>query len=219
LRIDTAAKIIIAPVKTHIFIFAFAVLIFGTVSFKAQDNVDPDTRAQIEAAKKNAEKMGVKMPDIDKMMAEDAEEDAAAKKEVANKTAATKPEPLASLPSWIPPIDGFQPTTGSGKHWIDNEGKEQGTMRGIVSGDPHVVFKSWEKLAKPKFSGGDTAWEPTIGDMNGRHYVSLHAFRRDAQGADFCDLRLELESAKSGKSNVTFTYIQPAAGCVAAEKK
>jgi hypothetical protein len=55
--------------------------------------------------------------------------------------------------------------------------------------------------------------------MNGRHYVSLHAFRRDAQGVDFCDLRLELESAPGGKSKVMLAYIQPTAGCAAAEKK
>src|SRR6266852_8268531 len=105
--------------KIHIFVFAISTL--GSVSLKAQDNVDPDSREQIEAAKKNAAKMGVKTPDIDKMMAEDAEENAAAKKEIANKAAATKREPLASLPAWIPPIDGFQSTTGSGEHWIDGE--------------------------------------------------------------------------------------------------
>ena len=122
------------------------------LSLNAQ-NVDPDTREQINAAKKQAEKMGVKMPDIDKMMQESAANDAAAKKEVANKAAATKPEPLAMLPAWIPALDGFQVTAGSGKHWIDNEGKEQGTMIGTVAGDPHAVFKKWEQSAKPQFSG------------------------------------------------------------------
>src|SRR6266849_2014565 len=99
------------------FISICAIAMFGASSIQAQDNVDPDSREQIEAAKKHAEKMGVKMPDIDKMMAEDAEENAAAKKEMANKAAATKPEPLTSLPAWIPLLDGFQATSGSGKHW------------------------------------------------------------------------------------------------------
>jgi hypothetical protein len=186
------------------------------LSLNAQ-NVDPDTQEQIKAAKKQAEKMGVKMPDIDKMMQESEADDAAAKKEVANKAAATKPERLASLPAWIPALDGFQATAGSGKHWIDSDGKEQGTMIGTVVGDPHAVFKKWEQLAKPQFSGPDTSWSPTIGSVNGKHYVSLHTFRRDASGAEFCDVRLEIDSAAGGKSNVTVTYIQPSAGC--GEKK
>ena len=186
------------------------------LSLNAQ-NVDPDTQEQINAAKKQAEKMGVKMPDIDKMMQESAADDAAAKKEVANKAAATKPEPLASLPGWIPALDGFQVTAGSGKHWIDNEGKEQGTMIGTVAGDPHAVFKKWEQSAKPQFSGPDTSWSPTIGSVNGKHYVSLHTFRRDTSGTDLCDLTLELDTAGSGKSKATVSYIQPSAGC--GEKK
>ena len=98
----------------------------------AQDNIDPDTQAQINAAKKQAEKMGVKMPDIDKMMQESAAEDAAASDASAKKAAATKPEPLAALPTWVPALDGFQATTGSGKHWTNDDGKEQGTMIGTL---------------------------------------------------------------------------------------
>src|SRR5256885_2510643 len=103
--------------------FLVCLFLASAVSLRAQD-VDPDTQEQINAAKKQAEKMGVKMPDIDKMMQESAADDAATKKEVANKASATKPEPLASLPAWIPALDGFQATAGSGKHWIDSEGKE-----------------------------------------------------------------------------------------------
>jgi hypothetical protein len=181
--------------------------------FVNAQNVDPDMQEQINAAKKQAEKMGVKMPDIDKMMQESAAEDAAEKTEEAKKAAATKPEPLAALPSWIPSLEGFQPTARSGKHWIDSEGKEQGTMNGTVSGDPHAVFKKWEESAKPQFSGPDTSWSPTIGSVNGRHYVSLHTFRRDASGTDFCDVTLELDTAGGGKSTATVTYKQPSAGC------
>jgi len=86
------------------------------VSIKAQDNIDPDTREQINAAKKQADKMGVKMPDIDKLMADEAKEDAAAKTETAKRVSPTKSEPLAALPVWIPPVEGFQSTVGSGKH-------------------------------------------------------------------------------------------------------
>jgi hypothetical protein len=42
------------------------------LSLNAQ-NVDRDTQEQINPAKKQAEKMGVKMPDIDKMMQESTE--------------------------------------------------------------------------------------------------------------------------------------------------
>jgi hypothetical protein len=188
---------------------------FSASSIKAQDNVDPDMQEQINAAKKQAEKMGVKMPDIDKMMKESAAEDA--RTEEAKKVAATKPEPLAALPAWIPPLDGFQAVAGSGKHWIDSEGKEQGTMTGTVAGDPHAVFKKWEQSAKPQFSGPDTSWSPTIGNVNGTHYVSLHTFRRDTSGTELCDLTLELDAASGGKSKATVTYIQPSAGC--GEKK
>jgi len=195
-------------IYTSIFLVAMC-----AVSIRAQDNVDPDAQEQIKAAKKQADKMGVKMPDIDKLMADEAKEDAAAKTETAQTAPATKAEPLAALPAWIPPVDGFQSTAGSGKHWIDNDGKEQGTMKGTVPGDSHAVFRKWESSTKPKFSGGDTGWEPTIGDINGKHYVSLHTFRRDTSGTDFCDVRLEIENAGGGKSNVTVTYIQPASGC------
>ena len=185
---------------------------FGFIALSraiAQDNVDPDTQAQIDAAKKQAEKMGVKMADIDKMMAEDE----TPKNEVAKRVAAAKPEALAALPVWIPSLKGFQPLSGTGTHWTDNEGKEQGTMRGTITGDPHAIFKKWEQSAKPQFSGPDTSWSPTIGNINGRHYVSLHAFRRDASGTDLCDLKLELDTAEGGKSTATVTYTQPAGGC------
>ena len=198
--------------------FFFCLFTSVVLSVNAQ-NVDPDAQEQINAAKKQAEKMGVKMPDIDKMMQESAAEDAAEKTEAAKKAAATKPEPLSALPSWIPLLDGFQPTAGSGKHWIDSDGKEQGTMIGTVAGDPHAVFKNWEQSAKPQFSGPDTSWSPTIGSVNGKHYVSLHTFRRDASGTELCDLALELDAQGGGKSKATVTYKQPAAGCGAAQKK
>src|SRR6266404_3106085 len=197
------------PPPMKIFLFVFLIALFGTWSINAQ-NVDPDTQAQINAAKKQAEKMGVKMPDIDKMMQESAAEDAAANDASTKKAAATKPEPLAALPAWIPAIDGFQATAGSGKHWTNDDGKEQGTMIGTVAGDPHAIFKKWEQLAKPQFSGPDTSWSPTIGSVNGKHYVSLHTFRRDTSGTDLCDLTLELDTAGSGKSKATVTYIRPA---------
>ena len=199
--------------KTSIVVCLFLSL---ALSLKGQ-NVDPETQEQINAAKKQAERMGIKMPDIDKLMEESAAEDAAMKKGVANKAAATKPQPLASLPTWIPAIDGFQPTNGTGKHWIDNDGKEQGTMIGTIAGDPHAIFKKWEESAKPQFSGPDTSWSPTIGSTNGEHYIYLHTFRRDASGTELCDLTLELDTAGGGKSKATVTYIQPAAGC--GEKK
>ena len=63
--------------KISIFVFLIAIC---AISVNAQ-NVDPDTQEQINAAKKQAEKMGVKMPDIDKMMEESAAEDGAAKTE------------------------------------------------------------------------------------------------------------------------------------------
>ena len=201
--------------KIYISIF---LVVMCAASIKAQDNVDPDMREQIEAAKKQADKMGVKMPDIDKLMADQAKEDAAAKTETAKNAPAKKAEPLAALPEWIPPVDGFQSTGGTGKHWTDNDGKEEGTMKGTVPGDSHAVFKKWEALAKSQFNGPDTGWEPTVGDINGKRYVSLHTFRRDTSGTDFCDVRVEIENAGGGKSNVTITYTQPAAGC-SAEKK
>ena len=216
LRSSDDPNIVVTLMMLRLFIFVFALVGIGFI--RAQDNIDPDMQEQINAAKKQAEKMGVKMPDIEKMMQESAaEDDAAAKTEAAKKAPATKPEPLAALPAWVPAIDGFQLTAGSGKHWIDNEGKEQGTMKGTVAGDPHAVFKKWEQSAKPQFSGPDTSWSPTIGSVNGKHYVSLHTFRRDASGTAFCDLTLELDAAGGGKSTVTISYIQPTGGC--GEKK
>jgi hypothetical protein len=67
---------------------------------------------------------------------------AATKKDVTNRLPQQKLEPLAALPSWIRAAERFQSTTATGKHWTNNEGKEQGTMRGTVSGGlPHYFPK------------------------------------------------------------------------------
>jgi len=87
------------------------------------------------------------------------------------------------------------------------------------SGDPHSCLQKLGKISETQISGATQRGEPTIGDMNGRHYVSLHAFRRDAQSPIFCYRRLELESAKSGQIERD-VYLYSARGrCVAVEKK
>jgi len=87
-------------------------------------------------------------------------------------------------------------------------------MRGTVSRGTATLFsKNGRRRRNRNLVDPDTACEPTVGDMSCKHYVSLHVFRRDASGTDFCDVRLEIESSSGGKSNVAVTYIQPSSGC------
>jgi len=37
------------------------------------------------------------------------------------------------------------------------------------------------KPVKPKLAVPITAWKPTIGDIDGKHYVSQQAFRQEAR--------------------------------------
>ena len=91
---------------------------------------------------KQGEKMGIKMPDIDKIMVEDVVKGGGDEKRRNEQAAATKAGTARSFTIMDSRCRRFQSTTATGKHWTNNEGKEQGTMRGTVSGGlPHYFPK------------------------------------------------------------------------------
>jgi hypothetical protein len=142
------------------------------------------------------------------MMQEDAAEAAAAKTEGAKKAAATKPEPLAALPSWIPGVEGFKPRLDPANIGPATKERSRGPFAAIrTQFSRDGSSRPNRNSAVPTLPG-----HPTIGTVNGKHYVSLHTFRRDASCTDLCDLTLELDAAGGGKSTVKVRYIQPATG-------
>ena len=172
-------------------------------SAAAADDLDPEARAAIEAARKMAEKAGVKVPDLKKLMAEDADEkDDTAKKP---KGVTTKPSPLTALPAWVTPIPGFKPAPG-GTRWIE-DGVEHGTMSGTVAGTTREVGEQWKTAAKEKFSS------TTTNDMtiNGALTVIVFAaYLKDEQVEH--KVELELKPSKGGKysqAKVSYTIAAP----------
>jgi len=58
-------------------------------------------------------------------------------------------DPVTKLPSWIPPITGFNPK-GKPKYWID-DGKIEGIVTGSVTGTAKGIAKEWIETAKADF--------------------------------------------------------------------
>jgi hypothetical protein len=180
-----------------------------------EDTLPPEARAALEAAKKNFEKQGMTMPDVEKMMAENAAEEKEQEKAKAKKLAATKPEPLKELPAWIPPIDGFKPNPGTGKHWIDENGRENGTMSGTVPAGPREAAENFQKVARARFPSVSSN-DSTINDkLTMTIYVSnVEAGEKEQK------IELKLTPAKGGKSSdAILTYIHPAVSSDAPEAK
>lgn len=199
------------------FVFAVVAITLSIFSARAADEdvLPPEARAAIEAAKRNAEKMGVAMPDVEKLMAEDAAEEKEQAKEKPKKLAATKPEPLKELRAWIPPIDGFKPNPGTGKYWIDENGKENGTMSGTVPAGPREAAENFQKAARPRFPSVSYN-DSTINDK-----LTMTVYVSNLEGEEKEQkIELKLTPAKGGKSSdAILTYIQPAVSSARPEKK
>ena len=185
----------------------------STLSARAAEDFDPETKAALEAARKAAEKAGVKMPDVRKMI-EDAEAEDAAEKKAdakgkpdagkpaapATKMATQKPEPLKALPDWITPLPDFKPAHG-GRRWAE-EGVEKGELTGSVPGAPRDVAAAWAKAAKEHFRG------VTTNDVmiNGALTMTVFATYLKEEQLEH-RVELELKPAKAGKTTtVKFNY-------------
>ncbi len=187
----------------------------SALSARAAEDFDPETKAALEAARKAAEKAGVKMPAIKKLMDEAEAEDAAEKKPaVKGKAAAGKPEapapaptmatekpqPLKALPDWITPLPDFKPAHG-GRRWAE-EGVEKGELTGTVPGAPRDVAATWAAAAKEHFRG------VTTNDVmiNGALTMTVFATYLKEEHLEH-RVELELKPAKGGKTTaVKFNY-------------
>jgi len=180
-----------------------------------EDTLPPEARAALEAAKKNFKKQGMTMPDVEKMMAENAAEEKEQEKAKPKKLAPTKPEPLKELPAWIRPIDGFKPNPGTGKYWIDENGRENGTMSGTVPAGPRKAAENFQKAARPRFPSVSYN-DSTIND---KLTMTVYVSNAEAEEKEQ-KIELKLTPAKGGKSSdAILTYAQPAVSRAAAEKK
>lgn len=185
-------------------------------SAAAADDLDPETRAALEAARKASEKAGVKTPDLKKLMEEADEADAAEKKPVAKgkpgavkaaplkpaaaKPATEKPEPLKALPDWVTPLPGFQLAPG-GKRWTEDE-VEKGEISGTVPGAPREVAEGWAKAAKEHFRGVTTN-DVTV---NGALTMTVFATYLKEELLEH-KVELEIKPGKGGKTSaVKLTY-------------
>jgi len=116
----------------------------------------------------------------------------------------------------------FNQRPGSGKHWIDSEGKDRGRCAAPFPGDPHVVLSKAGKSAKPKFSGGATAWEPTIGDMKWSaicQFAMRYRLRRSSRRIlrSPARARIPRKAAKKNRRDV-YLYSAPGRLCRRGEK-
>jgi len=106
------------------------------------------------------------------------------------------------LPTWIPAIDGFKPTDGSGKHWIDENSKETGTMAGAQ----RDAAKSFVETMRPKFARVTTNDVTVNGNLTRTMFVSDGKAEEEEH-----KIELEPKPIAGGKSsNATLTYSQPA---------
>lgn len=169
----------------------------------AADETDPQTKAALEAARKAAEKAGMQVPDLKKMMEED--EDEAPKKPTAKeKTPAAKKDPakapLTAWPDWIPAVPGFKMAPG-GKKWTE-EDVENGLLTGTVAGAPRDIAEAWKNAAKEAFRSVSTN-DQTI---NGALTVTVTALYLKEEQLEH-KAELELKPSKGGKTTeVKLTY-------------
>src|SRR5436309_15477545 len=87
------------------FVFIFALTLARIAN--AQDT-DRETEAALRQASEPARKMGIEMPNVKKMMEEDAKEEAKEEAKVKVQAAISAPGPVA-FPDWTPKIPEFTP--------------------------------------------------------------------------------------------------------------
>jgi hypothetical protein len=110
---------------------------------------DKETEAQLKHAKEAAKGMGMEMPDVQKMLDENAKEEKA-DEAPAKKKEAEKPAGPIALPDWTPKLSQFTPAGPAAKKIVD--GKEQIVLSGTSLLTPAALAAEWEKFKNPKFN-------------------------------------------------------------------
>jgi len=113
----------------------------------AQKEVDDALKQASEAAAK----MGVTMPDVKKMMEDDAKEEAAreARKKERVQAVLNAPGPVA-FPDWMPKVPEFKPAGPAAKKIMDD--LPQIVQTGTSPLHPIAIADEWEKFKNDKFS-------------------------------------------------------------------
>jgi hypothetical protein len=135
--------------KAYFVTFVFLVaLVFARLA-NSQD-VDKETEAALRRASEAAKKMGVQMPDVKKLMEEDAQEEAKEKEKAKGKVQAAMnaPGPVA-FPDWTPKIPEFTPAGPIAKNVVDDV--PQIVQTGTSPLTPIALADAWEKFKNDKY--------------------------------------------------------------------
>ena len=129
------------------FLVLFALVFAGLAN--AQDT-DKETETALRQADEAAKKMGLQMPDVKKMMAEDAQEEAKeqAKAKAKLQAAISAPSPVA-FPNWTPKIPEFTPAGPIAKKIVDDVAQIVQTGTSPLS--PVALADEWEKFKNDKY--------------------------------------------------------------------
>jgi hypothetical protein len=87
--------------------------LFGLTPLLRAEDSGKEIDAALEQANEAAKKMGMKMPDVNKVMEESAKEEAA-------KQAVVDAPGAAELPKWTPKVPQFTPSGPAAKQLIDD---------------------------------------------------------------------------------------------------
>ena len=128
------------------FVFIFALTLARIAN--AQDT-DKETEAALRQASEAAKKMGIEMPNVKKMMEEDAKEEAkeAAKAKAKVQAVISAPGPVV-FPDWMPKIPEFTPA-GAAKKVVDDV--PQIVQTGTSPLTPVALADAWEKFKNDKY--------------------------------------------------------------------
>ncbi len=129
------------------FVFIFALTLARIAN--AQDT-DKETEAALRQASEAAKKMGIEMPNVKKMMEEDAKEEAkeAAKAKAKVQAAISAPGPVV-FPDWMPKIPEFTPAGAAAKKVVDDV--PQIVQTGTSPLTPVALADAWEKFKNDKY--------------------------------------------------------------------
>jgi len=129
------------------FVFLFA-LMFARLA-NGQDT-DKETEAALRLASEAAKKMGIQMPDVKKMMEEDAQEEAKEEAKAKAKVQAAISAPgLVAFPDWTPKIPEFTPAGPVAKKVVDDVA--QIVQTGTSPLTPVALADEWEKFKNDKY--------------------------------------------------------------------
>jgi len=146
-RISSYANL--GPIKAYFLAFAFLFALLLARFANAQDT-DKEIDTALRNASEAARKMGVEMPNVKKMMEEEAQEEAKEKEKAKSKVQAAlnAPGPVV-FPDWTPKIPEFTPAGPITKKVVDDVAQIVQTGTSPVT--PVALADAWEKFKNDKY--------------------------------------------------------------------